>query len=71
MHVSDRQIKEGQRCCTSNHLTDSSRAAPRTVLLYADIRPVQDSERDTLPHVHLTDDTEWDPRVPDHEVDAN
>ena len=38
-------------------------------LLYADVRPVRDSEWDTLPHVHLTSDQEWDPRLYDHEVD--
>ena len=38
-------------------------------LVYADIRPVRESEWDSLPHVHLTSDAEWDPSVYDHEVD--
>ena len=41
----------------------------RQGLLYADIRPVLDSEWDTLLHVHLTDDTPWEPNKYDHEVD--
>ena len=40
-------------------------------LLHTDIRPVRDSERGPLPHVHLTSDNKWDPRVHDHETDKD
>ena len=43
--------------------------ALRQGLMYADVRPVLKQEWDALPHVHLTSDNEWDPRIFDHEVD--
>ena len=36
-----------------------------------DIRPVRDSKHGSLPHVHLTSDDKWDPRVHDHEIDKD
>ena len=42
--------------------------AMRHGLMYIDIRPVRDSEWDTLPHCHLTSDQPWDPSIFDHEV---
>ena len=41
----------------------------RQGLLYIDMRPVLDSEWESLPHVHLTSDTPWEPNQFDHEVD--
>ena len=35
-----------------------------------DIRPVLDSEWDTLPHTYMTSDAEWDPSKFDSEVTA-
>ena len=40
-------------------------------LMHAKVRPVLDSEWDSLPHVHLTADNEWDPRTFDHDVDKD
>ena len=40
-------------------------------LMYANVRPVLDSEWDTLPHVHLTSDSEWDPSIYDHDIDKD
>ena len=40
-------------------------------LMYMDIRPVRDSEWGVLPHVHLNEDSPWDPSVFDHEVDPD
>ena len=41
----------------------------RQGLLYVDMRPVLDSEWESLPHIHLTSDTPWEPNRFDHEVD--
>ena len=41
----------------------------RQGLLYIDMRPVLDSEWESLPHIHLTSDTPWEPSQFDHEVD--
>ena len=40
-------------------------------LMCARVRPVLDSEWDSLPHAHLTADNEWDPRIFDHDVDKD
>ena len=37
-------------------------------LPYTPMRPFTDKEWDTLPHVQLTSDGEWDPRVLDHSI---
>ena len=39
--------------------------------MHTDIRPARDSEHGPLPHVHLTSDNKWDPRVYDHEMDKD
>ena len=36
---------------------------------YSPLCPYADHTWDTLPHVILTSDMEWDPSVPDHEYD--
>jgi hypothetical protein len=38
-------------------------------LPYVQIRPYMDAERDTLPHVILTSDMDWDPTILDHTLD--
>ena len=43
----------------------------RQGLLYADVRPVRDSEWESLPHIHMTSDTPWEPDRFDHEVDPD
>ena len=40
-------------------------------LMHANVRPALASEWELLPHVHLTSDKEWDPRVFDHDVDKD
>ena len=35
------------------------------------MRPYSDSEYDLLPHVILTSDVDWDPRVLDFDIDGN
>ena len=40
-------------------------------LAYMDIRPVLDSEWDTLPHTYLTKDEPWNPKKYDHDVDPD
>ena len=38
-------------------------------LPYMSLRPYTDDEWDTLPHVILTSDMDWDPTVLDHTLD--
>jgi hypothetical protein len=38
-------------------------------LPYVQVRPYTDEEWDTLPHVILTSDVDWDPTVLDHNLD--
>ena len=38
-------------------------------LPYVALRPYTDEEWDTLPHVHWTRDSDWDPAIFDHEFD--
>ena len=45
--------------------------AMRQGLMYIDIRPVRESEWESLPHCHLTSDQPWDPSIFDHEVDPD
>ena len=45
--------------------------AMRHGLMYVDVRPPLKEEWDRLPHVYLTKDQEWDPRIYDHEVDPD
>jgi hypothetical protein len=40
-------------------------------LMYVEVRPVRDDEWDTLPHVYLTADRDWDPTVYDHGVNKD
>ena len=62
------------RCCTlggaQNLVTLDGYVIPlqvRNGLPYVDIHPPTDEELHTLPHVVLTSDEVWDPRVLDHE----
>jgi hypothetical protein len=41
----------------------------RQGLAYMDMRPPLDTEFDTLPHVVLTSDVDWDPSIIDNEID--
>ncbi|EEC42564.1 predicted protein [Phaeodactylum tricornutum CCAP 1055/1] len=41
----------------------------RQGLAYMDMRPPSDAEFDTLPHVVLTSDVDWDPSIIDNEID--
>lgn len=43
----------------------------RQGLPYMSIRPYTDSEWETLPHVILTTDVEWDPAILDYEQEDN
>jgi hypothetical protein len=43
----------------------------RNGLPYITMRPYTDKERDDLPHVIFTPDSEWDPTVLDHDLDDN
>ena len=40
-------------------------------LMYIDVRPVRDEEWATLPHNRITATNEWDPRIYDHDIEAD
>lgn len=69
--VDDRSIRvKGKQCIT----TKDDRVIPLDIingLPYTPMRPFTDKEWDTLPHVQLTLDSEWDPRVLDHSISNN
>ena len=67
--VHDKSIKVGEK----QHIeTLDGYVIPlniRSGLPYMTIRPYTDTEWDSLPHVILTADTDWDPSVIDHEME--
>ena len=70
--VNERSIKVANG--TQRILTLDGYAIPiniRNGLPYITMRPYTDKEWDDLPHVLLTSDSEWDPRVLDHDLDED
>ena len=61
----------GEQPCVQSYDGYRLPLSMRHGLMYTDIRPVRDSEHGLLPHVHLTSDNKWDPRVYDHEIDKD
>ena len=69
--VSDKAYKlGGQQCLTTLDGTVIPFAL-RNGLPYMDIRPCSKDEMDTLPHIILTADDNWDPSTLDHEFDPS
>ena len=67
--VNDRSIKVGglQRLQTIDGYTIPINICDG--LAYANLRPYTDTEWNTLPHIILTGDVDWDPCVLDHQMD--
>ena len=67
-NVHDKSVKVGgQQCITTN----DGYVIPLNIksgLPYMPMRPYTDSEWDTLPHVILTADSDWDPTVLDNDL---
>jgi hypothetical protein len=69
--VNDRSIKVGglQRLQTIDGYTIPINICDG--LAYATLRPYTDDEWNTLPHIILTGDVDWDPCILDHQMDEN
>ena len=63
--VFKRKLSYPQMIAWMDKFQDTVNTTAEGDYLKTDIRPVRDSKHGLLPHVHLTSDNKWDPRVCD------
>ena len=65
-----RKLRQGGQQCLTTVDGYKIPLSIRRGLPYMDMYPPSDHELDSLPHVVLTSDADWDPTMADNEIDS-